>query len=170
MSWINFETFLTPYHLSLAPTAGSPAELTNLTKRRLLDLILIHIANSVRLVDGGYEAAFSGASLRQIFVPLKLDSFPNDTLPLFRLFCWAYSSSETDKLTLIRSVITTFLGDNQKDNYTALDRSAQRIRDSSLANYATLIQGFVTRHFDKLKEVDKYVQETAFQLGGRSRG
>jgi hypothetical protein len=170
VSWINFETILTPYHLLLAPSAGSDSGLTNIINQRLHDLILIHIANSARHVDGGYEATFLGASLRQILAPLKNDNPPEQTLPLFRLFRWAYSSSETDKLALLRAVITTFLGDNQKDNYAALDRSAQRIRDSSLANYATLIQGFVTRHFDKLKEVDKYVQETVFQLGGQISG
>jgi len=161
---------LTPYHLLLTVSTGTPRDLANLATRKLFDLTLIFIADSVRLVEGGYEATFLGIPLAQIYAPL-LDTVPPINTPLlFRLFHWAYLPGGTDKLAVLRAVVASVLTADRIANYEALDQSARRISESTRASYASLVQGTVGRHFDKLKEVDKYVQETGFQLGGQISG
>jgi hypothetical protein len=170
VTWINFDTRLTPYHLLLTVCAETPPDLANLVTRKLFDLTLIFIADSVRFVEGGYEATFSGVPLAQIYAPHLGAVSPINVPILFRLFHWAYLPGGTDKLAVLRAVVASVLAADRIANYETLDQSARRISQSTRASYASLVQGTVARHFDKLKEVDKYVQETGFQLGGQISG
>jgi len=170
VSWINFDTRLTPYHLLLTPSGDSPEEFTVLAARKLFDLTLIYIADSVRHEKDGYEATFSAVPLARVFAPLSNSIAPNNSALFFKLFQWAYLPGGADKLAVLRAAIPSFLTGDRITNHQALDQSARRISDSARASYASLVRGVVTRHFDKLKEVDKYVQETGFQLGGQISG
>jgi hypothetical protein len=170
VSWIDFDTRLTPYHLLLTSSGQSPEELGALAARKLFDLTLIYIADSVRHEKDGYEATFSGVPLARVFAPLTSSIAPNNSPLFFKLFQWAYLPGGTDKLAVLRSVIPSFLTGDRNTNHQALDQSARRISETTRASYASLVRGVVTRHFDKLKEVDKYVQETGFQLGGQISG
>ncbi len=170
VSWINFDTRLTPYHLLLMAPAGSPEDFTNLAARKLFDLTLIYIADSVRHEKGGYEATFSGVPVARVFAPLSGAITPSNTPVFFRLFHWAYLRGGTDKLAVLRAAIPSVLTGDRARNYEALDKSARRISESTRASYGSLVRGVVRRHFDNLKEVDKYVQETGFQLGDQISG
>jgi len=170
VSWINFETRLTPYHLLFTPAGENPQEVTNLAARKLFDLTLIYIADSVRYEKDGYEATFSAVPLARVFAALTSSIAPANSALFFRLFQWAYLPGGTDKLAVLRAVIPSVLAGDRIANYQALDLSARRIAESARASYSSLVQGVVTRHFEKLREVDKYVQETGFQLGGQISG
>jgi hypothetical protein len=89
---------------------------------------------------------------------------------LLRLFVWAYSDRSADKLPFARSVTTTYLSEDRAENFKVLAECAQRIWDSTRANYATYVRGFVTRHFDKLKEVDEYVRQTGYRMSEQISG
>jgi hypothetical protein len=171
-TWINFDTSLTPYHLFLKPSTDSPQELRNLAARKLYDLTLIYIADSVRYeANVGYEATFSGIPQVRVFAPLSNAAavLQNATV-LFDLFAWAFVTEGTDKPAVLRAVIASVLTADRIANYSALDQAADRVSQSTRASYTSLVRGAVTRHFDKLKDVDKYVQETGFQLGSQISG
>lgn len=170
VSWINFETRLTPYHLLFTPAGENPQELTNLAATKLFDLTLIYVADSVRYEKDGYEAIFSAVPLARVFAPLTTSNASANSANLFRLFQWAYLPGGTDKLAVLRAVIPSVLAGDRTTNHQALDLNARRIDEGARASYSSLVRGVVTRHFEKLKEVDKYVQETAFQLGSQISG
>ena len=170
VSWIDFETRLTPYHLMLPPTKGAPGELTATLGAALYALVIIHLADSVRLQTGAYVATFAGLRQTQIYIPAKRQQVPECPEMLLRLFLWAYSDGGADKLPFARSVTTTYLSEDRAANIEVLAESAQRIWDSTRANYATYVRRFVTRHFDKLKEVDDYVRQTGYRMGEQISG
>jgi hypothetical protein len=164
VSWIDFETGLTPYHLMLPFTDCPNGAITTALARKFYALVLIHLAESVRRTDGDYLANFGGVARVGVHIPAGATGRPGDPASLARLFMWSYSEKAPDKLQFVRSVAASLLTDDSARNYMVFAEAGARILASSRSNYASYIHGFVTRHFEKLQEVDEYVQGIANQL------
>jgi hypothetical protein len=166
VSWIDFETQLTPYHLMLSTPAGDGNhELIDAFAKKFYALALIHLADSVRFTDGEYVAFFGGLAGTVVRIPSDPGITPSNTAVLGRVLIWAYSERAPDKLSFVRGVSTSYLADDPAENYRIFAESLPRIWENARANYSSFIRGFVTRHFEKLREVDEYVRETGDKLG-----
>lgn len=161
VSWIDFETKLTPIHFMISSETDHGTRLSVTVGSAFYALSVLYMADSVRRRENDYVATFSGLTQSQLLVRGEADVPRLDIGRTSRAFIWAYSSEATDKLTFLRSVATSYLGDNPETNYSALGRSIDRIWETARANYAAFIKGFVTRHFEKLREVDEYTRETS---------
>jgi hypothetical protein len=165
VSWIDFDTHLTPYHLMLPVAVSANQDLSAALARKFYSLAVIHLAESVRRVGNDYIASFGGAARVAVHLPLEVNAVPGNTATLARLFMWAYSEKAPDKLPFVRSVTASILTDDPRKNYEVFAEALPRIFVSTRSNYASYIQGFVTRHFEKLREVDGYVREIGNRLG-----
>ena len=167
LSWLEFDTTLTPYHFFVRECGDCSAE----TYRKVLHLqyllVVIYLADSVRYSNGVFVATFSGTERCEVAVEQPASSLPNENPDVTRLFMWAYSGRPVDKLPTLRSVMAaTFMGD-RRENYTLLQSNTQRIWLAARSNYAALVGGFVTKYFEKLKEVDEHVQHTGTEIADR---
>jgi hypothetical protein len=165
VSWVDFETQLTPFHLMLESEGQVDPFLRANVERAFYALTVVHLADSVRRLNGDHVATFSGLTRAQILIRRAEATAPSNVDSLSRAFMWAYSEKAADKLPFLRSVATSYLTENRELNYSALGENADRIWEAARANYAAFIRGFVTRHFEKLKEVDDYVRQTSQQVG-----
>jgi hypothetical protein len=164
VSWIDFETGLTPYHFMLRAAGPAIPELGASITRVFYALAVIYLADSVRAQSDGFVATFSGLARAQVQIPLQAEVDPKNPDVLGRLFIWAYSGQVPDKLPFVRSVTASYLTEDKAKNYLVLGESAPRIWETTRANYASFIREFVTRHFETLREVDDYVRQTSRQV------
>jgi len=167
VSWLEFDTTLTPYHFIVRECSDRGAEIYGKVLHLHYLLAVIYLADSVRYSKGVFVATFSGTERCEVAVAHPASNLPIENPDITRLFLWAYSGRPVDKLPTLRSVMAaTFLGD-RRENYVFLQTNTQRIWLTTRSNYAALVGGFVIKYFEKLKEVDEHVQNTGAEIANR---
>ena len=165
VSWLDFETTLTPHQFAIAQCNQEDSDLYRSTVALQTVLTVLYLADTVRWANGSFIATFSGAE--RVQMRLRRDFVLANTSVLIRLFLWAYGGSVGDKLPIVRSVIASTLIGDRESNYELFGGNARRIYDSIRANYATFVGGFVSKYFDKVKEVDQYVRDAGTEIANR---
>ena len=167
VSWLDFDTMLTPYQFSV--TGYSDRGDLLIAKVLALHCLLttIYLADSVRRTSGVFIATFSGYERTEVAISRTAVAATDGDYSLYKVFAWAYSGKTADKLPILRSVIAGDLGANRDNNYPALLADAQRIFNSSRHNYSAFVGGFVTKYFDKVREIDEYVRTTGLEIADR---
>lgn len=167
VSWLDFETELTPYQFVIT----SCTDATNPIHRAVVHLqsllSVLYLADSVRQQNGVFLATFSGYERTDLTITRSAAEAVLPEASLARLFVWAYSGKAVDKLPTLRSVIAATLSGDREENYTLLVTTARRIFQTARSNYASFVAGFVTKYFDKLKEVDQHVRTAGKEIADR---
>jgi hypothetical protein len=167
VSWLDFQTEITPYQFFIAERTDSTNALCAAVAELQYLLALVYLADSVRWSGSQYVAAFSGPERTEISAPRPALTVPQNTSGVVKLFIWAYSGRSADKLPILRSVISSTLSQDRNANYVLLSSGAQRIFEAARSNYAAFVSGFVTKYFDKLRDVDAYVRGIALEIANR---
>lgn len=154
--WTGFATDLTPQHFVVQKdvdpkSIGAPIDSVQYA------LLVSYLANSVRSADTGFIAVFSGTSRTEILLQGQRGEGAIDASSVFRLFDWCYAERASDKLDIARSVISSMLGADRSKNYDLLLANAPRVWEAARSTYLMLVRDLVTKHFDKLKQIQDYV-------------
>jgi hypothetical protein len=155
-NWTGFETDLTPLQFVVQKEADAKG-IACVIDHLQYALLVSHVASSVRPSGPDFIAAFSGSSRTEILLPGQRAESAIDLSPVFRLFEWCYAERASDKLDIARSVISSVLGADRTKNYDLLLANAVRVWDSARSSYLMLVRDLVTKHFDKLKQIQDYV-------------
>ena len=167
VSWLDFHTEITPYQFFIAERTDPANALCAVVAELQYLLALVYLADSVRWSGSQYVAAFSGPERTEISASRPALTVPQNTSGVLRLFIWAYSGRSADKLPILRSVISSTLSQDRNANYVLLSSGAQRVFEAARSNYAAFVSGFVTKYFDKLRDVDAYVRGIALEIANR---
>lgn len=154
--WTGFETDLTPLHFVVQKEVD-PKGIGPVVDHLQYALLVSHLANAVRFADPNFIAIFSGSSRTEILLPGQRPEGPAAPSTVFRLFDWCYAERASDKLDIARSVISSVLGADRSKNYDLLLANAPRVWDATRSSYLMLVRDLVTKHFDKLKQIQDYV-------------
>jgi hypothetical protein len=164
--WLVPETYLTPMHFVIEN--GSDSGSVPLAICRLqYALIIFYLAETVRDLPEGYLATFPGLTRTVVLIPKERPLTPINTWLLYRLFRWCYSERTTDKLDIARSTISSVLADDRVENYEFLPKHAERIWSASRSTYRTLVHDIVAKHFEKLKQLQDYINSMSSDLASK---
>jgi hypothetical protein len=91
-------------------------------------------------------------------------SFPpldnkDSALPIFRLFAWAYENASSDKLGIVRNIVSLQLGENPEDNYDILRRRSSEILGTAKSNFQLFLRRSVELYFDKRLKISEFLQK-----------
>lgn len=154
--WTGFDTDLTPLHFVVRKDVD-PKSIGGPVDRLQYALLVCYLADSVRSTDPDFIAVFSGSSRTEILLPGQRADSAIDASSVFRLFDWCYAERASDKLDIARSVISSVLGADRSKNYDLLLANAPRVWEAGRSTYLMLVRDLVTKHFDKLKQIQDYV-------------
>lgn len=165
--WIDFDTYLTPMHFAIEQNQPGASGLESLISQLQYTFIIFYLAESVRTVNGGRLAVFPGPTRTELLIPKPYTIKPVDNSVLYRIFRWCYSERTMDKLDIVRSTVSSVLGDDKSQNYDLLAAHGERIWNASRSTYVTLVRDAVAKHFDKLKQVQDYITVISTDLGNK---
>src|SRR5207237_94670 len=109
VSWLDFDTSLTPYQFLISNCINQDAEIYQNVLRLQYLLVIIYLADSVRYSSGVFVATFSGSERAEVMMLRAGAAATTENPSLPRLFVWAYSGRAVDKLPTLRSVIAATL-------------------------------------------------------------
>jgi hypothetical protein len=154
--WTGFGTDLTPLHFVVRKDVD-PKGIGGPIDRLQYALLVSYLADSVRSIETGFIAVFSGTGRTEVLIPTQRTDNAIDVSPVFRLFDWCYAERAFDKLDIARSVISSVLEADRSTNYDLLLANAPRVWEAARSTYLMLVRDLVTKHFDKLKQIQDYV-------------
>jgi hypothetical protein len=148
---------LTPYHLHIESSSLSRPDIWDTVARLRDRLSVACLADRVQTHDGILKCEFKGHKRVQIAIP-PLNGHV-DSASVFKLFTWAYENSSSDKLGIVRQVISLQLGDDASDNYYALINAASEILGVAKSNFQLFLRRSVELYFDKRLKVSEFLQK-----------
>lgn len=166
VGWLDFDSRLTPYHFIVSSCNDRTSAVFSAVTHLESLLAVLFIADTVRQHGTGFLATFAGAERSELLISRQADS--NGEAPdIAKLFIWNYSGRTTDKLPITRSVVASLCTGTRSQNWPLLRTAAHRALITARSNYAAFVAGFVTRYFDKLKDVDEHVRAASKAIADR---
>lgn len=153
----------TPYHLYIEDVSLDRADIPEAISRVRDRLSAAYLADRVQADGGILKCEFRGHKRVQIAIP-PLDDYAA-SLPIFRLFAWAYENSSSDKLGIVRQIISLQLGDEAEGNYSILTERAGDILGIAKSNFQLFLRRSVELYFDKRLKVSEFLQKFSEELG-----
>lgn len=82
-----------------------------------------------------------------------------------QLFQWAYENSTSDKLEIIRHIVSLQLSQNPLDNYALLQGHVKQILETAKGNFKYLIRKNVELFFEKRLKLSEFIQKYNESIG-----
>jgi hypothetical protein len=156
-SWNFTPPNLTPYHFALLKSDIKLSPLCNLFNKLCDYFCVLFLANKVSQSDSGILAEFFGYQHVQIQLPNIV--IPENKNEVYSLFQWAYENSSSDKLEIIRHIISLQLSKNPSENFELLMCHASQILEISKGNFNYVIKKSVEQYFEKRLKLCEYLQK-----------
>jgi hypothetical protein len=156
-NWEGFSPGLTPYHLNIDTTDLKNDSLVNGIGSLRNRLCAAHLANQCKAKNGVLFCDFRGYKRVEAETP-KVGR-KTESNELFRLFAWAYDSSSSDKLEIVRQLISLQLNFGPGQNYVQLIEGSKDILDTAKGNYKLYLKRSVELYFDKRLRVSEFLQK-----------
>jgi hypothetical protein len=154
---------LTPHLLYIEEASLTRADILEVISRLRDRLSIAYLADRVQTNGRNLVCEFRGYKRVQITIPPLGDH--TASLPLFRLFAWAYENSSSDKLGIVRQIISLQLGDIAVDNFLVLSERAGDILGTAKSNFQLFLRRSVELYFDKRLKVSEYLQKFSEEVG-----
>ena len=161
--WGIASSSLTPMHLRVERTTLSQPDLLNVIAGMQDRLVVAYLADSTHFDGGAYKCEFKGFKRVQLVLPPLEQNGTSSSL--YALFTWAYDNSSSDKLGIVRQVISLQLGDSLERNYSTLTERANEILSVARSNFQLFLQRNVELYFDKRLKVSEYLQKFSQDVG-----
>lgn len=154
---------LTPHHLYIDEASLNRADILEVISRLRDRLSIAYLADRVQTNGRDLVCEFRGYKRVQITIP-PLDNH-TASLPLFKLFAWAYENSSSDKLGIVRQIISLQLGDIAVNNFSVLSERAGDILGTAKSNFQLFLRRSVELYFDKRLKVSEFLQKFTEEVG-----
>lgn len=161
VNWEGFESHLTPYHLNIHINNLNRKDIANVLAERLNMITVAYLANQVILKKGGFECHFKGYKKTIVF------ALPNahQSELVYKLFYWIFDNSSSDKLDIVRHIITLRAPGGGNENYIDILNGAGDVLGSAKDNFQTFIKQSVEFYFDTRSKISDYLQKFNEDIG-----
>ncbi len=158
---------LTPYHLYIERQELDQPEILETIAKLRDRLAVAYLADHVKFSNGKLECQFRGYKRVWItFPPLTDDEAADDVADsIFKLFSWGYENSSSDKLGIVKQIISLQLNHDTGDNYAILRERAADILGAAKSNFRIFLQRSVELYFDKRLKVSEFIQKFSTEMG-----
>lgn len=150
----------TPFHLHVDDLDGATLQRPDIleTVARQRDrLSVAWLAERAQIQDGAIHCEFRGYNHVEVALP-ALDEMESSR-PIFSLFTWAYENASSDKLNIVRQIISLQPELQTSGDYTLLSTGAARILGTAKSNFQIFLSRSVELYFDKRLKVSGFLQE-----------
>lgn len=157
VGWKDDITFITPdyfYFYDLQET-----NLRSIFYTKLVESVLIFLANGVKKEDDSYILQFNGYKCNKVLLQenVNLESLSDlNYICTYDLYKWVYNSNFLDKIMIVRNIISKYLRENEKLNYCGFLDNVADIFNASKANYQIFFQSKIDNFFEDRKKIAQY--------------
>jgi hypothetical protein len=150
---------ITPFHFHINRLESQLLDKVNDAFGKIKNrLCIAFIANRTSLINKDYlQCEFEG--YKRIKISLEPSSGELTTNTLYELFIWGYQSFSSDKIDILRQIISLQLGENPRSNFSRLIELSENILISAKSNFHLFLKGNVDRYFEKREQVSEYLQK-----------
>lgn len=149
VNWLNGTEWLNPdcFYFDFSNT-GINMFVKNYFLENTVNITITYISNYVTCKDEDFFARINGQKKIKIKIK-KLDTYNQVQVNyLFQMYKWAYTGKNSDKLSILRNLITIFLcEDCGNDYYTSLLLKSKDIYKTSINNFDTYLKENVDKFF-----------------------
>ena len=133
-------------------------------------LSVAYLADQTQASNGSLKCQFRGH--KPVWVtPARLSEPNADCASIYNLFQWSYENSSSDKLGIVRQIISLQLGDSDSSrNYGSLLHKANDILGASKSNFRLYLRRSVELYFSKRLEISRYIQKFSDAMGANVSG
>ncbi|HLO14344.1 MAG TPA: hypothetical protein VK206_05920, partial [Anaerolineales bacterium] len=154
---------LTPFHLHIETNQLNDPELTDIFAHQRDRLCVGYIANRLRIRDGILVCDFFGH--KHVQVHLNPVDGKSPSTALYNLFQWAYDNASSDKIGVLRQIISLQLTEKPEKNYGLLLENANTILISAKSNFQFFLRRSVELYFDKRLKVSEFLHKFSNDIG-----
>lgn len=156
-NWEGLSASLTPFHLRIESTDLNNDGLVNVVGCLQNRLCAAYLANRCTVKDRALFCDFRG--YKRVVAETPMVNRKKESNDLYKLFAWAYDSSSSDKLEIVRQLISLQLNFEPKQNYVQLIESSRGILETAKGNYKLYLKRSVELYFDKRLRVSEFLQK-----------
>jgi hypothetical protein len=153
---------LTPYHLCVESSNFDRADILEVIGQLRDRLCVAYLANRTRIDAKLLVGEFRGHKRVEVKIPAP--GCRTASTSMFKLFDWAYKNSSSDKLGIVRQVISLQLEEAAADNYSALVERAGEILGISKSNFQLFLRRSVELYFDKRLKVSEFLRKFSEEM------
>lgn len=161
--WDVHASAITPFHLHTDTNELNDRNLAKHLNQVRDYLCVAHLANRLRIGNGQTTCEFLGHKLVKVVMPKVLDVHPSPGF--FKLFLWAYENSSSDKISILRQIVSILLNGDASDNYRKLLESGNEILGIAKSNFQLFLRRSVELYFDKRIRVNEFFQKYSKEVG-----
>lgn len=156
LGWKDEINFITPDYFYF-PNINNLV-LEPILNRKMVDCILIYLANGIKSEDCNYLLQFNGYKCTSLILTeaLNPDLLKLNCYTTFDLYNWTYDSYFLDKIMIVRNIISKFLRENEKSNYSNFLFNVSEIYNACKSNYQIFFQSKIDAFFDDRKKIAQY--------------
>jgi hypothetical protein len=163
---------LTPLHLVLNSQALEPHSILDAMARLRNRLSVMYLADRARTLpdSDGHQSdnvilrcEFRGHKTVKIPIPTLATSDPPSSI--YEVFSWAYQEPVSDRIAIVRHVISILLPESGGDNFTNLLNKSDEILGVAKSNYQLALRKGVELYFDRRLKVSEFLQNFAKATG-----
>jgi hypothetical protein len=162
-NWEIVTSKVTPYHLYIERTGFERNDMLETIARFRDRLAVAYLADHVKVDDGRLTCQFRGH--KRVWIPLPPLNEGDAAIPIYKLFTWAYENTSSDKLEIMRQIISLQLEHNTTDNYTILRERAADMLGAAKSNFQIYLRRSVEMYFDKRLKVSEFIQKFSEETG-----
>lgn len=176
LSWVGFKLeHLTPVHLLCAyPQDGLP-EISLALTHHLLTLCILYTANRSSYNEKQFLAVYASSEQTAALSLGALETGNLEQGDLASLALWPYSGKETDRLTILQSVVAGELAEvNPAQNFGVFVARLKHLLTEARWHHRVFLDGQIGRHFEQVQSVADYItkmtQEVSKALDAVTKG
>lgn len=162
-NWEIVTSEVTPYHLYIERIDFDRHDVLETIARFRDRLAVAYLADHVKVDDGRLICQFRGH--KRVWIPLPSLNEGDAATPIYKLFTWAYENTSSDKLEIMRQIISLQLEHNTNNNYTILRERAEDMLGAAKSNFQIYLRRSVELYFDKRLKVSEFIQKFSEEMG-----
>lgn len=164
--WHNGPQFLLPEYLNVSDNGKTPDQTFKpKINQHCMKLMMASLANYTHTENGELVSLFEGQKRFEVkgdtAVAVSNDACRN----WFGSYDWIYEDRTSDKLAILRSLVTLQPQGTNTKNYAGILANADHFLRSAKDHYERFVDGSITKYFDKLKDATTYVQSKIDSVG-----
>ena len=161
--WDISPTNLTPYHFFIENSNLSHQQTIQALQFLCSQSCITYLGNRTWLEDDRYCCEFQGYRRLKIWLPLFEPGV--DVHNLYKLFRWSYENQSSDKLGIVRQIISIQLGGDIEENYHIIINEASNTLEDARNNFQFYLRSSVETYFDKRLKVIEFLQKFSDATG-----
>lgn len=151
-------TSLSPFSFIIQQSNLDKPELIQILNNLCIQASLCFLSDHSYLENGFLVCEFTYQKKTKINIKTSL-SLSNDTANIYNLFQWSYENSKSDKINIVRQIISISLSDDPEKNYLLFLAKAFDILKASKNNFQFYLRTNVEKYFSTRQSAIEFLQK-----------